>query len=174
MKLPNMLPKRLSPAPCLLALAMGITGPVALAEQASGDRSELVLVGGINNLRHRDHQDYEGVQARLGASWHGIHPYVQAVVSGHGSDYAGGGLSYSIDLPKSMKITLGSGPNWFRHDPLDPGLGSAIEFSSWIEVSGTIGNRKVGIDFSHVSNAHLGRINPGSEGLGVSVELWKW
>jgi len=163
---------RRRPLALLLAAAFAITA-CATAHANSPD-TELVAVGGINDLRHHEHHEYAGIQVRFGSNWRGIHPYGQAVVSGHGSDYAGAGLLYTFSLPRSRGLTIGSGPNWFRHDALDPNLGSAIEFSSWIELSVPVGGRVLGIDFSHVSNAHLGRINPGSEGIGLSLRMWTW
>jgi len=83
-------------------------------------------------------------------------------------------LLHSVHLSRTLQVTIGSGPGWYRRDSMDPDLGSAIEFASWIELSVAVGPRRIGIDFSRVSNAHLGRINPGSEGIGLSMPLWKW
>ena len=162
--------------PTAVIVAMCVAGASASVARAESvpEPNVLAAIAGINDLRHHEHHEYGGIQARFAESWHGFHPFVQGALSGHGSDYAGGGIFYAWNLPHSFKLTLASGPGWYRHDNADPQLGSAVEFASWIELSREIGGRTVGLNFAHVSNAHIGRINPGTEGVGLAVELWRW
>ena len=162
------------PTAVVATLCVIASGASVASAETVPEPNVLAAIVGINNLRHHEHQEYGGIQARFAVSWHGIHPFVQGAFSGRGSDYAGGGIFYAWDLPHSFKLTIASGPGWYRHDNADPQLGSAVEFASWLELSREVGGRRVGLNFAHVSNAHIGRINPGTEGVGLAAELWRW
>lgn len=135
---------------------------------------ELVLIGGMNNIRHHDDQPFGAVQLRSARDVCGLHPYLNAGVAGHGSHYAGVGMSHTFDLPRTIKISVGTGPGWYRHEANDPDLGYAIEFSSWIEFSAEVMGRRIGLSVAHLSNAHLGRSNPGTEAIGLNIHWRRW
>ena len=55
-----------------------------------------------------------------------------------------------------------------------PDLGYAIEFYSWIELSAVVLDKRIGLSVGHLSNAHLGSRNPGTEDVSLSVSVLSW
>jgi len=84
------------------------------------------------------------------------------------------GLLHTFDLPRKLQLTVGTGPGWYRHEHNDPDLGYAIEFASWVEISAEIMHQRVGLSLTHLSNAHLGHRNPGTEALGLNIHFKQW
>jgi hypothetical protein len=154
-------------------LATASLGSLTAAESSEPAR-ELVLLGGMNNIRHHNEQPFGAMQLRFAHSYYGLQPYFNAGVAGHGSHYAGLGACHSFDLPRTFKLTIGTGPGWYRHEANDPDLGYAIEFSSWAELSMEIAGRRIGVSIAHLSNAHLGNTNPGTEAIGVNIHWKQW
>lgn len=133
--------------------------------------NELVLVGGVDNLRHVDKQAFGTVRAQYAYNFYGVHPFAQIGLAHAGSIYGGGGLMYDFHLSRATWLTVATGPGLYRHKGNDPDLGYGLEFASWVELSTMVMQRRVGITFGHLSNAHLGSRNPGTETLGITLHL---
>jgi hypothetical protein len=136
--------------------------------------NELVFTAGDYNLRHNADRGFGALQIQFAENYHGFHPYVQGGRASIGSTYAGSGVLYNFNLPYKLRLTVGSGPGWYQHASNDVNLGYGLEFDSWVELSGEIFHRRVGMTFSHISNAHLASHNPGTEALAVSSHLLAW
>lgn len=157
-----------------LAVAISVLTPPLSAAEEGRPVNEVVLVGGRTNLRHSSDQGFGAIQARFAESYYGFHPWVEADIARFGSHHAGAGLLYNFDLPDRKRFTIGTGPGIYRHEGNDPNLGCAIEFATWVELSGIIMQRRVGLTFAHLSNAHLSSRNPGTEAVGLSVKWFTW
>ena len=160
---------------CIAAALVAVTAiaPLALADlpEPPPPPNEIVLIGGVDNLRHVDKQAFGTIRAQYAYSFHGVRPFIQIGLAHAGSLYAGGGLFYNFHLTRETWFTVASGPGVFRHKGNDPDLGYAVEFASWVELSTIIKHRRVGLTFGHLSNAHLGSRNPGTETLGITLHL---
>ncbi len=157
----------------LLALAVvaaELAGPVSASEQPT-QGNDIVLIGGVDNLRHVDKQAFGTINVRFANSYFGLQPFVQAGLAHGGSLYGGGGVLHSFQLARHVWLTIGTGPGLFRHKGNDPDLGCAVEFASWVEVSTIAMGRHIGLTFGHLSNAHLGSRNPGTEMIGLTLHL---
>lgn len=162
-----------------LSLAVAILGVAALPVRASADtpadsKNDLILLSGAESLRHGNTHAFVVAHLRFAYNYYGFHPYVQAGLARQGSGYVGVGIAYDFLLPSRFVLSVGTGPGYYRHEGDDPNLGYAIEFSSWAELSTVILNRRIGITVAHISNAHLGSRNPGTEAVGIAVHVLEW
>ncbi|MGA3006353.1 MAG: acyloxyacyl hydrolase [Opitutaceae bacterium] len=136
--------------------------------------NEFIFTTGDYNLRHSADRGFGALQIRFAKNYCGFHPYAQGGWASIGSKYAGAGLLYNFTLPYKLRLTAGSGPGWYQHEGNDINLGYGLEFDSWVELSAEIFHRRVGVTFSHLSNAHLANHNPGTEVVGISSHLLSW
>jgi len=136
--------------------------------------NEVVFYAGDDNLRHSANNGFRSVQLRFAESYDGFHPLLQGAWDSAGGSYIGTGLFYNFNLPDTLRLTVGTGPGWYRHHGADPNLGYGLEFASWIELSWVMFDRRVGVSFAHLSNAHLSAQNPGTEGLAIATHLASW
>jgi hypothetical protein len=156
--------------------------PIAGAESASAAAgpeqapraNDLVLIGGYGDLRQRKRVPTGAVDVRFAKDYFGLHPYVDLAVGNRGSRYAGLGLLYDFEMPCRLRLTVGSGPGYYRHNRGSTYLGYAVEFHSWLEVSRVVLGRRIGLSVGHISNAHLASCNPGSENVSLSVVVRSW
>jgi hypothetical protein len=151
-------------AVCLLTKAAALAGTTTpLFDDPS-------ITVGANEIRHSNSQAFVSFRIRSTLQYHGITPYGHCAVAGHGSHYAGVGLLYEIPV-HGFWITFGTGPGLYRHRQNDPDLGYGLEFGSWLEVSRKVFGKRLGVSITHVSNAHLGSTNPGTEAVGLVLHF---
>jgi lipid A 3-O-deacylase len=113
-----------------------------------------------------------GVQWRGGGRWWVLHPIAGAAVTDEGAFNAY--LGFTFDLP-----TRGTGfvarPSFapgYYHQGGGKDLGDALEFRSGLELGWRFGDgTRVGVELHHLSNASLGRINPGENTLLLVVSF---
>jgi hypothetical protein len=87
-----------------------------------------------------------------------------------GTWFAGAGFVYDIKLAEDVVLTLGTGP--FYYDDGGDDLGFDLEFYSFVELTTKIGKvSRAGLRLGHLSNAGLGRENPGTETLALVAIL---
>jgi hypothetical protein len=106
-----------------------------------------------------------------------FHPWLGAETGSHGMSWAGAGLETDIDLSKDWGLTLQAGAGYFddgtrhKHYNLNPPAG--FEFRDQIEVSYKIADEgaRVGLSWSHISNAGLRTENPGINAIGLNVHV---
>src|SRR5579871_1614956 len=114
----------------------------------------------VENLEYRWHEQFLA----------GISPKVVIGLT-HGASYFNASLYRSWRLRENWRITIASGPGFFERDLSAENLGSHIEFLSGIEISRDFyRGQRLGVAFQHISNAHLGRSNPGSEVLQLTYQ----
>jgi lipid A 3-O-deacylase len=106
---------------------------------------------------------------RAGYRWeiHGkkLRPLVAAMATSDGSTYACGGIAYDLALGQRVLVTPSFAPGLYAQGG-GPDLGHVVEFRSQIAVDFRLSRgTRIGLSFSHMSNAHLGATNPGVEAL---------
>jgi hypothetical protein len=105
-----------------------------------------------------------GVEVRFPHHWHGIRPWLGTSVSDTGTWFAGAGLIYDFKPTHDWTITLGSGPFYYESEGDE--LGFDLEFYTFIEATRRFRHDiRLGLRAGHLSNAGLGRINPGTENV---------
>lgn len=128
-------------------------------------------VGMFDISRAHPHMQYQ-VEYRFGYRWYGVGmPFAGLMMTARGSGYLYGGLA--ADLVKCGKLSFmpsfaiglynkGGGKNLYY----------PVQFRSAVECAYIFKNQmRLGLQFSHISNANLGHHNPGEESLVISLSL---
>ena len=98
-----------------------------------------------------------------------ISPFAGIEATGEGSLWIGGGFMTELKLNDQWMITPSIGAGYYNKGGDDIDLGHSIEFRSQIELSYQFENKnRIGLSFSHMSNAGLGDKNPGTETISLS------
>lgn len=100
-----------------------------------------------------------------------IRPLIGVMSTIEGSGYLYSGINFDLLFFDHVLIAPGfaAGYYWKGHGK---DLGYPLEFRSGVEVAWQWGNRyRFGVHFYHLSNAHLGRRNPGEESLIAFYEI---
>lgn len=101
-----------------------------------------------------------------------LKPFVGAEVTSDTSIWVGGGLLYDYNFANNWYATPSIGAGLYAQGSSDLDLGHVIEFRSQLEVSYQFEDEtRVGLSFSHLSNAGLDDHNPGTEVLSLSYSL---
>ncbi len=163
--------------PIALGLALGgFAAALALAVPGARAQSDdpSYLVGGIGafDLVQDDDQAIDfRLEYRHGTGLWIIKPWIGVEGTSDGAIYGVGGLLADINLGRRIVITPSIGVGAYSEgDGKD--LGHTVEFRSQIELAYRFDNRsRVGVAFSHISNAGIGDENPGTEILNVYYAL---
>ena len=135
------------------ASARGDDGAVAIATGQYGMRKEIPHSVGME------------LEVRTPWRWTIIRPVTGLLTTTGGFAYVYSGIAFEIPIAGSWRVTPAFAPGVVLAGG-DGDLGSAIEFRSSLELSAAPAETiRVGLGFSHISNAHLGTRNPGVEVL---------
>jgi len=143
---------------------------LALVPPAGGEPAPepayLVVEAGAAEVFSHHRPALFGVQYRSREAWRGFHPYLIGGVDSDHSAYAGVGAMYLFNPSPRLRISVGTGPGYYLPGRTRRNLGEALEFATNLELSTGVGRgRRLGLNFAHLSNAGLGRSNPGAETL---------
>jgi hypothetical protein len=154
--------------PGLALVLVLLLAPLALTAQTE-PRFEYEAVATFGQIGVADDESADtaaGVEIRLPHNWHGIRPWLGTSVSDNGTWFAGAGFIYDLKPSPDWTITLGTGPFYYESEHED--LGFDLEFYSFVEVTHRLRNNiRLGLRVGHLSNAGLGRINPGTENVAL-------
>ena len=162
-----------------IAVLLGTAASAADFESTASTAERSLLQGdllvhtGMIGIADREAVDnFVSLEARWRRDWHHLRPWGAVTVVDSGAWFAGAGLVYDIRLSHRAWLTLGSGPFYYTHEEADDDLGFRLEFYSFIEASWAWKNDvRLGVRLGHLSNAGLGRRNPGTETLSFVVVL---
>lgn len=141
--------------PALLALGVGYY------DIGSGDDTAVDF-----RLEYRHDQGFWIV-----GDWIGIKPWVGIEATSDAAVYGVGGLLLDIDLGPRLIATPSAGVGAYA-DGDGKDLGHTVEFRTQFELAYRFDNRsRLGLAFSHISNAGIGDKNPGVEILNVYYAL---
>ena len=127
-------------------------------------------IGYYNVLDNNDHATDFRLEYRPATSlvFKNLRPWTGLEITTHGSLWAGGGLLYDINLGKNLYLTPSFGAGYYAHGKGDKNLSHPVQFRSQIELAYALKNEsRISLAFSHLSNAHLGKHNPGTEVLSL-------
>jgi len=136
----------------------------ASARAEEGDPALLALGLGYYDVNLRDDEaaDFR-VEYRSDLALWVIKPWAGLEVTSDGAVYGLGGLLADIALGPSVRLTPSFGAGLY-HDGGGKDLGHTVEFRSQIELAYRFeGGWNLGLAFGHISNASLGKDNPGTE-----------
>ncbi|MFH1807021.1 MAG: acyloxyacyl hydrolase [Pseudomonadota bacterium] len=160
----------------LMALGVIVGGAAASqAQEIAGNGNDSALIGlsaGMFNIGD-DHEagelllDYRAEDALFGV----LRPWGGVMATTDGAAYGFGGLMLDVLWGENIATTLYTAVGAF-HDGDGEDLGHWVEFRSGIELSYRFDNRsRVGLNFSHMSNADIGDQNPGAETLALTYVI---
>jgi lipid A 3-O-deacylase len=98
----------------------------------------------------------------------GIH--LGVMLSPQGQAYAYGGIHTSLSLPWALQLRPSLAAGLYSRGQ-GRELGSPLEFRSALSVERSVGEVRLGLYVYHLSNAGLGALNPGLEGIGLGFSL---
>lgn len=149
----------------LLALGLSLN---AFAEQPP---SHLQIGAGVFDINRQWHSNSNQAgqllfEYRPGTNWHHIRPLVAFTFTNRGSYYICGGAAWDGYLGKNWVIIPSFAPGLYWKGHKGKKLWFPLEFRSSIELAYVLPNKgRIGLQYYHISNASLGKHNPGSESL---------
>jgi len=153
----------------ILAFAANLGAP---ARADGGDPSYLVFGAGYYDIVKQDDEaaDFR-LEYRHDEKFWIFKPWAGIEATSDGAFYGAVGVLVDIDLGDRVVLTPSFGAGYYEEGS-GKDLGHEIEFRSQIELSYRLDNRaRLGLAFSHISNASLGDDNPGVEILNVYYAL---
>jgi hypothetical protein len=152
----------------LMAICAFSGAAATLAPARADDPAFLTLGGGYYDVVRGNHSAAE-FRAEYWSDyklWF-LRPFVGAMGTSTGSGYGYAGLRADLFLGRRVVLSGAEAVGaYIRGDGQD--LGSILEFRSAVELAYRFDNRsRLGVAFYHLSNASIGRINPGTEVLSL-------
>ena len=147
---------------------------IFLAPSAEADDPDyLTLSAGWFDLNRQKDQGAEfSLEYRSGEKFWWFKPFVHAAGVSNGMTFLGAGVLIDVYFGRRWVVSPSFAPTLWRGRTSDLDLGHAIEFRSRLEVAYRFDDRsRVGMSFSHSSNAGLGNSNPGTESLMVNYSI---
>jgi lipid A 3-O-deacylase len=157
-------PRRTCACGAALLLVLGSAG--ARAEPVT---SLSISTGQYGMRREVPHALGIELQIRTPWRWSLFRPVAGLLTSSAGGAYVYSGFVAELELPLGLQLSPGFAPG-IALVGTERDLGHPIEFRSSLELSIAAGDRlRIGLGFSHISNARLGDRNPGVEVLVLGI-----
>jgi hypothetical protein len=143
----------------------------AFGASAEGVTSFAISTGQLGMRKEIPHAVGIDVQVRPPWHWYVVRPVAGVLTSSNGGAYVYSGIAFELPLPAGFQLTPGFAPGVVIASG-GRDLGSPIEFRSSIELSfAPVDRVRLGIGFSHISNARLADHNPGVELLTFGIAI---
>jgi hypothetical protein len=133
------------------------------------ERNYIALSTAVFDILQQSDPSFEArAEFRLGKVNLLAHPFSGVMANTEGAMHVYLGLYYDIQLTDFLFFTPSFAPGLYAKNK-SKDLKFALEFRSQIEISFNLTNgSRVGISFNHISNATLGKENPGVESLALT------
>ncbi len=123
-----------------------------------------VGVGSFDTFRSKKLMQFQ-VEYLWSACWYGLRPVASVMATHKGSLYVCFGAAYEMLLGNRVVLTPSFAPGFYMKNK-GTNLGFPLEFRSAISLSYIRSYcDRIGIQFYHLSNAGIGKKNPGEESL---------
>jgi lipid A 3-O-deacylase len=141
---------------------------IFIPDTYSQDKNYITLSTAVFDILQQDNSSSEGrVEFRFNKIDWQIKPFGGVMANTDGAVYLFSGFYYDLPLASFLYLTPSFAPG-FYHKCDSKNLDFALEFRSQLELSIRLENNiRVGVSFSHISNASLGKINPGVESFAI-------
>ena len=134
-----------------------------------GDPPRVALGGGAFDVlpdSKKAHANTVGMaesEYRFGDVWWIFSPFVGVFGTGQGAFYGYFGFGFDIHFPDNLILTPSAAAGYFEAGN-GLNLGSWVEFRTGAEIDYRFADeRRLGVGFYHMSNAGIGKENPGQE-----------
>lgn len=153
---------------------LAAVGAVLLWAAAGPARAEdpAYLRGGVGvyDIFHNNTAGDFDIEYQTDRIWY-IRPVVGFEFTTDAATYFYGGFNFDIPVGSHIVIELGSAVGHYSNGN-GKDLGNAVEFRSGGEIALRLRNQaRLGLALHHISNAHLGNHNPGTEIIGVTYSI---
>jgi len=153
------------------ACAVGLLLLGAVPARAETPTSVVIATGQYGMRKEIPHTLGIEFQVRPPWQWSSLRPTVGLLTTANGGAFFFSGIQAEIPLPAGLQLSPGFAPGVLLSNGQGD-LGSPVEFRSSLELSWSPGDAvRMGIAFSHISNARLGEHNPGVESLMLSFHF---
>jgi lipid A 3-O-deacylase len=145
---------------------------VAASAPVHGEPVSFALSTGQYGLRKEiPHALALEMEVGLPWRWTLLRPVAGLLATSGGAAFVYSGVAIEIPLPGRLRLTPGFAPGVLAARG-DGDLGSRVEFRSSVELSIAPAEAvRIGVGFSHISNAHLGDHNPGVEVITARIAV---
>jgi lipid A 3-O-deacylase len=125
------------------------------------------VLGGLFEFTDDTWREAEfGAQYRLGRHLGAFGTMAGGMVTSAGDFHLYAGLALEIPASRRVLLRLAFAPGYYDRGAQGKDLGYALEFRSSFEIGWCLRTGwRLGLELVHVSNAGLGRVNPGSGSL---------
>lgn len=150
------------------ALALALTTTAAHA----GDERYLTIGAGIYEVLDETHDSTEfRLEYRHDNIWKSLYPSLGIMYNTDDAMYGVFSLNYDFYLHDNIVFTPFTGVGIYEEND-SKNLGGPIEFRSGVELAYEADNgTRLGVNFSHMSNASIYEKNPGSESLVFNISV---
>lgn len=141
---------------------------IFISDTYAQDKNYITLSSAVFDILQQENSSSEGrVEFRFHKIDWQIKPFGGVMANTDGAVYLFSGIYIDIPLASFLYITPSFAPG-FYHQGKSKNLEFALEFRSQLELAIRLENStRVGVSFNHISNASLGRINPGVESIAI-------
>lgn len=154
----------------ILSLSTILTAPLAHAADTDKPSFLGLSIGYYDVLDDQDGADFRiDYRPQSVVLLDQLKPFLGVEATSQGSLWAGGGLIYDWNFAPNWYISPSIGAGLYTDGGSDIDLDYPVQFRSQLEISYEFEDTsRIGLYFSHMSNAGLGDTNPGTETLGLS------
>jgi lipid A 3-O-deacylase len=161
-----------------IMVALGLSAAKSAAAQITlgspGDPPRIAIGGGAFDLNPKPSNGVTGLalgEYRFGDVLWVVAPFVGAFGTAKGAFYGYGGFGFDINFIDRFVVTPSAAVGYFTHGTgID--LGAHTEFRTGAEFDYRFANRsRLGFGFYHISNAGIGKQNPGVQLVTVILTM---
>ena len=155
-----------------MAIAASIAASLLLPGAPAKAESRVLVTGGLGafDFLHNYTAGEGRLEVRFAQSFLFLKPSIGTFFTNHGSVYTYFALRAEIPLGRFMIVPIAAVGDYEKGNGKD--LGSHVEFKTGAEFDYVFSNGlRVGPAFDHVSNAGIGKKNPGEENLLLMVTV---
>ncbi len=156
------------------SIAWNIAALIASAASLSASQrpDQFSVYGGVFDFMRTRHRTFElGMEYKFYPGWRSpldfldFRPLFGVMTNVKMSTYLYGGINFDLFPTEHLVIAPGFAAGWYNKGD-GKNLGYPIEFRSGVSISWQLDDQtRFGFYFYHLSNASLGRKNPGSESI---------
>jgi lipid A 3-O-deacylase len=156
-----------SAAALLVAMALGASAPA----RAADDPSFVSFGAGVYDMLHNNTAGEFRGEFRFGQKLWIFKPFVGAMGTTDSAFYGYGGFLVDIYLGNRWVLMPNVAVGYYDNGN-GKNLGSHTEFRSGAEFAYRFDDRsRLGLTFHHISNAGIGKVNPGEEEMAIVFSL---
>lgn len=150
----------------MMVLAWGIF-QVSVPDARADDPAFLTIGAGYYDVHHKKDDSAEiRLEYRSDMKIWEVKPFAALAGTTNGSFFVGAGVLMDVYFGRRWVLTPSLAPHYYHAGGTRKKLGHKVEFRSQLELAYRFDDRsRLGLSFSHYSNAGLGKKNPGSETL---------